>query len=129
MTAPLGPADHLVLIDDEPQLLTSLSRLLRGVDVVTFSAPSAALAHLAQGGPCDAVVCDVMMPSMTGPDFHRCLAAVRPDLAQRTVFMTGGALGAEVKRFLAGFAVPPLDKPFTLEELTRAVRALPAQSS
>ena len=68
------------------------------------------------------VVCDLMMPVMTGMELHAVLARERPDLAARMVFITGGAFTPAARAFLNQVPNPRLDKPFSSDRLRAAVR-------
>jgi CheY-like chemotaxis protein len=110
---PLGrPRTRVLVIDDEPLIASAARRLLGRVHEVevAHSAP-AALATLSATG-FDAIVCDLMMPHMTGMELHARLAEMRPSLAQRMVFLTGGVFNDEAARFLQAHARWCMDKPF-----------------
>ena len=64
---------RVVLIDDEPVLCRLLSRILErraDAEVVTFTDPDRALAHL-QEAEVDVVFCDYRMPRMSGGELRR----------------------------------------------------------
>lgn len=106
----------VLVIDDEPLVGKSLVRALSGHDVVYCEHGEAALSMLEER-QFDLVLCDLMMPDMTGEDvFARAPEAQR----ERFVFMTGGAFTAQARAFLEGSDNPLLPKPFS----TRDVRAL-----
>lgn len=69
----------------------------------------------------DVVVCDVMMPEIAGPELHEKLSRIRPGLARRMVFITGGAFTANAAEFLARVPNQRLDKPFGVAELRSAI--------
>lgn len=71
--------------------------------------------------PFDAILCDVMMPELTGAEFHAELVVRHPALARRVVFMTGGAFTEEARRFLDRVPNPRLDKPFDARGLRAAL--------
>jgi CheY-like chemotaxis protein len=72
-------------------------------------------------GAFDVVLCDVMMPLTSGIDVFHALKREQPGLEQRIVFMTGGAFTPAARTFLASVPNTKLDKPFTFEELLRAI--------
>lgn len=110
-TSPLGRA-RVLIVDDEPLILRSVSRLLQDQhDVVLAANGKEALARIRNDGPFDLVVCDLMMPAMTGMELHTEIARTDPDVASRFVFLTGGAFTEEARRFLASVDNPTLDKP------------------
>ena len=69
----------------------------------------------------DVILCDLMMPEMTGMDLHAALHRSRPELAGRMVFMTGGAYTDQAQDFLERLPDRRLDKPFRPDEVERAL--------
>jgi CheY-like chemotaxis protein len=76
-----------------------------------------ALSRIATGERFDAVVCDLMMPVVTGMDLYAELLRVAPDVAGRIIFMTGGAFTARARAFIESVANPVLEKPIDLGKL------------
>ncbi|HEX8537741.1 MAG TPA: response regulator, partial [Cystobacter sp.] len=115
---------RLLVVDDEARVLSSLERTLgRTHEVITFERAQAALAWMAQGQPWDLVLCDVMMPEMTGMEFHAALAQRMPERARDIIFITGGAFTATAREFLARVDNARLDKPFDFQALRALVEA------
>jgi signal transduction histidine kinase len=102
---------RILVVDDEPLVGKALARLLSGQHevVVTTSAPEA-LARLAGGERFDLVLCDLMMPEMSGMELEARIASAAPAMVGRMVFMTGGAFTPAARAFLAG-GRPHLEKP------------------
>lgn len=114
----------ILIIDDEPTVARALARILRGYSVeVEIDAPQA-MKRLKEGANVDAILCDLMMPSMTGADFFTELQAARPDLISRIAFVTGGAFTPEGRDFFERVSVPVLTKPVELSELRALVARL-----
>ena len=63
-----------------------------------------------------------MMPDVTGMELHACLEANAPHLADRMVFMTGGAFNPEDRRFLDGVEGRRVAKPFSMADIRRAIQ-------
>ena len=70
----------------------------------------------------DVIVCDLMMPTMTGMDLHEALETTAPEIAARMVFLTGGAYSPSAASFLAKVSNPRLDKPFDTDGFRALVR-------
>ncbi len=116
-TAPLARGRVLV-VDDEPALLRSVSELLGDVhDVVTASSGRQALDLLLVDHGFDAVLADLMMADLTGMDLYDAVRAKHPGLERRFVFMTGGAFTARGRDFLAQVPNRCIEKPFDADEL------------
>ena len=61
----------------------------------------------------DLILCDLMMPEITGMDLHAWLLEHAPALAISMVFMTSGVFTATARTFLAEILNKIIDKPFT----------------
>lgn len=108
---------RILVIDDEPLIGLSIKRLLaRSHDVVPMTSAMDALEVL-QTDHFDVVLCDLMMPQMTGMDFHAALEKVDPKLANQVVFLTGGAFTPAARAFLDRVSNNRLNKPFASSEL------------
>jgi len=115
---------RVLIVDDEPMVTTTLRRYLaRDFDVVIVASGAAALAALAGPEPgFDAIVCDMMMPGMTGEELYGAVTRAHPHVARRFLFMTGGAFGPADRRFLDSVMAPLIEKPFDLAALRDLVR-------
>jgi len=81
----LGEADvaHVILVDDEPMVLSALSSLITletNHAAVTFGRGADALAYLSDGGAADVIVSDILMPQMDGLTFLVQARELRPDV-------------------------------------------------
>lgn len=119
--APSRP--RILVIDDEDLLRGTLVRILgRQFDVVPAASAEEARQLLSEGQRFDAVLCDLVMPRMSGMTFARWLATAHPALAARTLFMSGGAFTPESQEFLAANTHPVLEKPFQPSQVIDAIR-------
>ncbi|TXD38882.1 response regulator [Lujinxingia vulgaris] len=110
----------LLIIEDQVPVARALRRMLDDTfEVIHFERANDALAHLDETPACDAILCDLMMPQMTGIEFARELEAYHPDHLSRLIFMTGGAPGQSERRFMERRDIPCLDKPFEPDALRR----------
>src|SRR5687768_5152267 len=91
---------RILVIDDEKALASALRRQLRPHVVVSVTDGAAALRLLEEDSRFDLVMCDLIMPEMTGMEVHRHLSRTAPDIVERMVFMTGGAYTPAAENFL-----------------------------
>jgi len=112
---------RVLVVDDEPMVATAVQRTLhREHDVVAVGSATEALARIGAGERFDVILCDLMMPQMTGMDLHDELRRVAPEQVARMIFLTGGAFTAGARAFLDQTPNLCLEKPFD----TRQLRAL-----
>ncbi len=97
------PKDKRVMVvDDDPFVARAMARALGdGPEVIVVTDPNVALSRLEGGERVDLILCDVMMPGLSGEAFQTALAKVAPDLAAGIIFITGGAFTAGATEFLA----------------------------
>jgi CheY-like chemotaxis protein/anti-sigma regulatory factor (Ser/Thr protein kinase) len=115
---------RLLIVDDEVRLASVLLTLLGDHhDVQVATGAEEALAVLRSGADFDVVLCDLMMPVMTGMDLHEVVSRERPDLARRFVFLTGGAFTERAAAFVARRDVVVILKPFDLAQVEAAIQA------
>jgi len=117
-------AVKVLIIDDDKLVARSTARLLERHEVTVVTSARDALAEL-ERGTFDVVLCDLMMPGMTGMQLHEKLERLDRNLARRVIFVTGGAFTAEAREFLERTGNPCLQKPLGTtaleEEIQRAV--------
>jgi PAS domain S-box-containing protein len=116
---------NILVIDDEPAIGKSLAFLLgRDHEVAFVTRGADALARLEGGEHFDVVLCDLMMPEMSGMEFHARLAERMPRVAERVVFLTGGAFTAKARAFLEGVSARTLQKPFEVADLRATIASV-----
>jgi PAS domain S-box-containing protein len=126
---PLGDRKRVLVVDDEPAIVRLLSESLESTaTVVSETVPERALELLMAESGFDAIVCDVMMPGMTGLDLHERVAKDRPDLASRFIFICGGTYTDRTRDALERIPNPRLPKPFRLAQLVEAIERVAAVS-
>jgi PAS domain S-box-containing protein len=123
---PSGRA-RILVVDDEPAIRRALSRLLgREHDVMALASGKEAQALLAHDKAFDIILCDLMMPEMTGMELHAWLAEADPALARRVVFISGGAFTPRAAAYLEQVDNREFSKPFVHAELKALVAAMMA---
>jgi CheY-like chemotaxis protein/anti-sigma regulatory factor (Ser/Thr protein kinase) len=117
MSETLPKGLSLYIIDDEALVTRALVRMLRGTSVLTEKDSRLALEHLREGADYDVIICDLMMPGLSGVELYRRIQEQRPELATRFLFLTGGATTSDAEDLLQTPGVSFLYKPVEREEL------------
>jgi CheY-like chemotaxis protein len=121
---------RLLAVDDEALLLKAYRRmLLSHHDVETTLGAKEALRLFGQDRAFDVVLCDLQMPEMSGSELYETVRQRWPELAQRFIFITGGACSPEARRFLESPGVACIHKPFQVAELLELIESLAAGES
>ncbi len=119
-----GASVRILVIDDEAPVGTTLKTLLGDHhEVAVETDPGAGVARLLHER-FDVVLCDVMMPGLSGMDVFERVTRQDPSLAGRFLFITGGAFTPRAAAFLAETTSPHLQKPFSLATVERAIQAI-----
>jgi PAS domain S-box-containing protein len=120
-----GRRGRILSVDDEPRIGTAIARSLRQEHEVTaLTSAREALTQLIRGERYDLILCDLMMPEMSGMDLFEEIARVAPSQAERVVFLTGGAFTPMARDFLGRVKNRHMEKPFTPKELREFVRSV-----
>ena len=119
---------RVLVVDDEEGVAQLIGDILQdaGYEIEIANSPFQAL-DLLDGQTFDALISDMRMPGLDGPEFFDALAQRDPQLAKRTGFVTGDTLSKDVAAFLSKTDQPHLEKPVTPPELLGLVAALIAQ--
>jgi len=113
----------VLIVDDDVLFTSSLRRLFSSEHEVTVCNDARdALARMVEGHRFDVILCDLMMPDMTGADLHAALRDLSVDLADQMIFITGGAFSPASQQFLERITNLCFEKPCDLRELRAAVR-------
>jgi two-component system cell cycle sensor histidine kinase/response regulator CckA len=122
-----GVRGRVLLIDDEGGIRKVMARVLgTDHDIVMAASGQAARAILEHDQGFDVLLCDLMMPEVSGVDVHQWLAKTHPTVAERVVFLSGGAFTPKAASYIAGVTNRQLDKPFVSAELKQLVADLVA---
>jgi len=113
---------RILVIDDDPGVRESMTRMLRGAGYTVQSAASGEDGFdLARGDAFDVILSDMRMPGLSGLDVLRKLRDVHVDAS--FIIMTGfGTVDTAVEAMKLG-AVDFVQKPFFRDELLMRVRA------
>jgi two-component system, NtrC family, sensor kinase len=124
---PASSPGRVLVVDDDAAVGLAIRLALKPFQVTFAQSASGALARVQAGADFQAVVCDLHMPGMSGMQFQEQLRAIAYGLADRIVFVTGGAQTAEAAAFLQRTTSLWLEKPFQREALQAAVTAAAAR--
>ena len=118
-----GLPSKVLVVDDDPEIVTFLSTLLEleGIESCVATSAAAALEQLQQGPP-DLVLLDIAMPDRDGIDLCKELKS-DPRTAEVPVFVVSARPGKDVvERALAAGAEEFIRKPFENAELISRIR-------
>ncbi|MBK8694315.1 MAG: PAS domain S-box protein [Deltaproteobacteria bacterium] len=109
---------RLLLVDDERNVRSVLEALLKGrYDVTPVASVAEARERITESGDWQLILCDLMMPEVTGMDLYDWVEQEHRALASRMVFMTGGAFTARARELLDRLPDRWIEKPFDFEQL------------
>ena len=115
---------RVLAIDDEALLLKAFQRMLSTHhDIETKLGAREALRGFGQDRKFDIVLCDLQMPDMSGVELYTAVKQQWPELAERFIFITGGAFSPEARRFMEDPSITCINKPFQLRELLELIEA------
>jgi DNA-binding NtrC family response regulator len=113
----------VLVIEDEPAVLSFVKAALErsGYNVVAVVSGADALAVLAREKFLG-VVSDMRTPGgVDGADVHAWIAANRPELVSRVIFITGDIVNEETAATLRRTGAPCVEKPFRVQQLIGVV--------
>ena len=113
---------RILIVDDEDGFRAAMSHMLCDHDVVEASTGERAREILASDQAFDLIVCDMMMPGVSGMDLHAWLSTQNPRLAGQVVFVTGGAFTPRAREYLSQVDNIRLEKPFDVAHFKRIVQ-------
>jgi signal transduction histidine kinase/CheY-like chemotaxis protein len=115
---------RVLVVDDEPMMVRAIARLLEGEhEVFSTTDPAFAVAEVEKGARFDAILCDLMMPSMSGMDVFEAIRRIAPEQARTVIFVTGGAFTPALQAFLSSVANARIEKPIDRGTLRAAIRS------
>ncbi|AUX26955.1 transcriptional regulator [Sorangium cellulosum] len=116
----------ILFVDDEPMLLNAFARAFeeRHEVLVAKSGHEALELLRARGGRIDAIVCDLLMPQMSGMALYDEIGEHFPQLLPKMAFMSGGAFTPSARAFVERVDNPKIAKPISLDDLERVIADL-----
>ena len=116
---------NILVIDDEEMILEVISKFLgrQGYMVEVVENGEDAIG-LIKDKHFDLVISDYRMPGLGGVEFYRELSLIRPDLAEKLIYITGEIMDEESISFMKETGVRVLYKPFDIDELVDIVNRI-----
>lgn len=111
---------RVLVVDDEPVIARLIQKALVDHQVTIAHDGRAAVALMGEHA-FDVILCDLIMPEMTGMDVYRAALQRETPLHERIVFMTGGAFTQRAQDFLQKVPNLRIEKPFELAHLERTI--------
>lgn len=116
----------ILVIEDEPSVMAFISTALEkyGYQVVGSETCARAL-ELLKAGDFGGVISDMRTPGgVDGAHVHAWLAAHRPRLARRLLFISGDTVNEDTAATLQLTGAPFIEKPFRVQQLMQALEAV-----
>jgi signal transduction histidine kinase len=121
---------RVLIVDDDAKVLKTFHRVLSpSHDVSIAEGGQAGVDLLIRDRGFDLILCDLMMPNFDGPMFHQAVAELDQALADRIVYMSGGAFTLRVEDFVRRIANPSIPKPIDFGRLHDLVASFVARRS
>ncbi len=114
--------ESVLIVDDEPQLRDIASKMLQDAGYITYSVSSGEHAvEFIKQTPVDLVILDMLMsPGINGYQTYQQILQISP--TQKAIIASGFSESDDVKKTLALGAGGFIKKPYSSEQLKRAVR-------
>jgi DNA-binding response OmpR family regulator len=117
-----GNFKAILVVDDDKQLVQLLQWILADQNFLVDKAYDGNEALLkVKANEYDAIICDMIMPHLTGDEFYHRAIEARPTLAQKFVFITAHAHDRKTYLFFTQNGVRFLEKPFSIQKLINCV--------
>jgi DNA-binding response OmpR family regulator len=116
---------RILIVDDEPALRRTLERALTGnhYEVVSVADPNSAYQMLSEM-TFDLLLLDLRLPQIGGDTLFLAIIRQWPRLRDRVILMSGDPWSEQQDWPKELVSCPVLAKPFTLDTLTKTVRAV-----
>jgi len=122
---PVGGAKRILLIEDDADYIELLKESLEINDFSVDNAKNGKDAlNLVLKTDFDAIVCDMVMPELSGDMFYLAVQRSKPHLCKRFIFISGHKGEERIDRFIRKVNGVLLWKPFTMNELLDTVHLI-----
>lgn len=116
------PTQRILLLEDDELLKSLITNFLKSNfhDVVAVSNGAEgvrAVQHL----EFDIIICDMVMPKVSGAMFYNAVQRIKPHLCGRFIFVTGFRGNSEISQFIKKVHGTMIAKPFQMDELRETI--------
>ena len=116
---------HILIVDDEPNIVMSLEFLMRKSQYqVSIARNGTEAIEALNRTPFDVVLLDVMMPDVDGYQVCRHLRALPAGAATKVIFLSAKSKEADMQKGYEAGADKYMAKPFSTRQLMAQVREL-----
>ena len=120
----------ILLLDDDTDLADTLKELLESHNfVVTTANDGVAGLREVMDVDFDVIICDMLMPGMPGDMFYLAAKTVKPQMAERFLFITGHRGNPKVDDFLRSIDALVIFKPVMMDDLVRMISLVLKQTA
>ncbi|MEE2750512.1 MAG: ATP-binding protein [Myxococcota bacterium] len=119
---------NILIVDDEPAIVDLVSDILLPYHQVSGAGGGTIAMKRILEEKFDLVICDLMMPDLSGMDLYEKLMEAQPQDIPLFLFLTGGAVNNKSREFVNDPAHTVLQKPFQPKSLRNAVQDLLSKS-
>ncbi len=118
-------AKRILMLEDDVELADLLKAHLGSQGyLVSYVKSGVEGLKLIMMGEFDVVLCDMMMPNLSGDMFYLAVERIKPQLCKRFIFMTGHKGDPKIDAFIRKVRGLMLWKPFELHDLQAAIEAI-----
>ena len=105
---------RIMIVDDDSRIRTVIAGILHGNETVEACSGKEAREILEEDQAFDLILCDIIMPYLSGVELHKWLLSDHPELAKRVVFITAGSFTTRTKNYLDKVDNILIEKPFNI---------------
>lgn len=117
---------RILIVDDEPIMLKSLSRILDKMYDVTVALGGRKAIDILnnKNGDFAIILSDLNMDGVNGADLYRYISQKYPGLEEKVIFISGGVYGTSIREFMSSIDNIYLEKPFDQVKLLSAIEQI-----
>ncbi len=115
---------RVLVIDDDELVLRGLQRMLSSPYNVDSAASGNEALEKIRNTHYDVIVCDIMMPGLSGVGVYERLKSIQPDAQKRIIFISAGTFTEQSQDFANATSQPVLAKPISRQALVNALEEL-----